>query len=109
MCVGLAWLYLHHHWLAMLVPHLPDVQELMGVPVVARPAVHKHPGAAAATVHHQAVIQRGVAGVCRLHVCDASQVSSEDKNKQSVTCFVKQDVERLPSSTKRTCGSGFPL
>lgn len=24
-CVGLAWLYLHHHWLAVLIPHLPDV------------------------------------------------------------------------------------
>ena len=61
-------LYLHDHGLPVLVPHLPDVQQVVGVAVVPRPAVHKDSGATAAAVHHQAVVQRGVAGVGGVYV-----------------------------------------
>lgn len=47
---------LHDHWLTMLIPHLPDVQQFVRVAVVPRPAVHEYPGAAAAAVHHQTVV-----------------------------------------------------
>lgn len=61
----------------MLISHLPNVQELVGVPVVPRPAVHKHSGAAAATIHHQTVVEVGVACVSRIHVGHPRQVPVE--------------------------------
>jgi len=52
---------------AVAVPHLPDVQQRVGVPVVGGPVVHEDPGAAAAAVHHDAVVQGRVRHVRHLH------------------------------------------
>lgn len=62
----------------MLVSHLFDVEEFMQVAVVPRPGVHEHTGAAAATVHHQPVIQVGVIGVRSLHIWHPTQTSRGD-------------------------------
>lgn len=50
-----------------MVPHLPDVQQSVGVPIVGGPVVHKDPGAAATTVHHDPVIQSRIEDVSGLH------------------------------------------
>jgi len=82
---------------------------------VAGPAVNKHPGATAPTVHHQAVVQVGVAGVRGLNVRGSRQVSSEDKTKtktQLVTGVASVKYTKMWSvsrSLKFTCGSDFPL
>lgn len=68
---------LHDHWLAVLISHLPNVQQFMGITIMLGPTVHEYPGATAATVHHQAVVQVGVACICRIHICHPRQVPVE--------------------------------
>lgn len=68
---------LHDYWLAVLISHLPYVQQFTGITVVPGPAVHKHPGATAATVHHQAVVQVGIACIRRIQVSNSRQVPYE--------------------------------
>lgn len=46
----------------------------MGITIMPGPAVHKDPGATAATVHHQAIVQVGVARICRIHIRHPCQV-----------------------------------
>lgn len=65
---------LHHHWLAVLISHLLNIQQLMGITIVPGPAVHKHPGATAAAVHHQTIVQVGVARICCIHISHPCQV-----------------------------------
>lgn len=67
-------LNLHHHWLPVFVPHLSDVQQIVRVAIVPRPAVDKYPRPTAAAVHHDAIVHAGVVGVCGLNVCDSGQV-----------------------------------
>ena len=62
------------HRLPLTVLHLPDVQQGVGVPIVGGPVVHKDPGAAAATVHHNPIIQRWVLQVCGLHGLSQGEV-----------------------------------
>lgn len=66
----------HDHWLAMLISHLLNVQQFMRITIMPRPAVHKDPGAAAATVHHQAIVEVGVACIRCLHISHPCQVPS---------------------------------
>lgn len=70
----LTWFDLHDHWLAVLISHLLNVQQFMGITIMPGPAVHKDPGATAATVHHQAIVQVGVARICRVHIRHPCQV-----------------------------------
>lgn len=49
----------------------------MGITVVPGPAVHKYPGATAATVHNQAIVQVGVACICCFHTGHPCQVPVE--------------------------------
>lgn len=84
---------LHDHWLAVLISHLPDVQQFMGITIVSGPAVHKYPRATAATVHHQAIVQVGVACICCIHISHSSQVPFEPQR------FVNVDVT-LPAFIK---------
>ena len=56
-----------HHRFVVVVLHLSYVQQGVGVPVVGAPVVHKHPRAAAATVHYNPIVQRGVEDVSGLH------------------------------------------
>lgn len=44
------------HRVAVVVPHLPDVQQGVEVSMVGGPVVHIHPGAAAAAVHHDPIV-----------------------------------------------------
>lgn len=69
----------HDHWLAVLISHLPDVQEFMRITVVTGPAVDKYPGATAATVHHQTIVQVGVARIRHIHISDPRQVPFEEQ------------------------------
>lgn len=64
------------------VLHLPDVQQGVRVPVVGGPVVHEHPGAAAATVHHDPVIQSGVEDVGGLHGLGDGQVSVGEQTRE---------------------------
>lgn len=48
---------------AAAVPHLPDVQQVVGVPVVRGPEVDENAGPAAPAVHHHPVIKGRVLGV----------------------------------------------
>lgn len=68
------WLDLHHYGFPGAVPHLLDVQQVLGVSIVPGPAVHEHSGAAAATIHHDPVVQVWVLGVRGFRVCHSSQV-----------------------------------
>lgn len=68
------WFDLHDYWFAVLIPHLLNVQQLMGIAIMPGPAVHKHPGATAAAVHHQAIVQVGVACICCIHIRHPCQV-----------------------------------
>lgn len=54
--MALTWFDLHDHWFAVLISHLLNVQQFMGIAIMPGPTVHKNPGATAATVHHQAVV-----------------------------------------------------
>lgn len=64
----------HDHWLAMLISHLLNVQQFMRITIMPGPAVHKDPGAAAAAVHHQAIVEVGVACIRCLHISHSCQV-----------------------------------
>jgi len=75
----LTWFDLHDHRLAVLISHLPNVQQFTGITVMPGPAVHKYPGATAATVHHQAVVQVGVACICCIHIIHLCQVPFEQQ------------------------------
>lgn len=48
---------------AAAVPHLPDVQQVVGVPVVRGPEVDENAGPAAPAVHHYPIIKGRVLGV----------------------------------------------
>lgn len=62
---------LHDYWLAMLISHLLYIQQFAGITVVPGPAVHKHPGATAAAVHHQAIVQVGIARIRHIQVSNS--------------------------------------
>lgn len=65
----------------VVVLHLSDVQQGVGVPVVGGPVVHKDPRAAAATVHHDAIIQCRVEDISGLHgLCDGEVPGEENKH-----------------------------
>ena len=68
----------------MLISHLPDVQQLMRITIVPGPAVNKYPRAAAATVHHQAVVQVRVAGIRSIHISHPCQVPFGKQQKCSM-------------------------
>lgn len=55
------------HRSAVAVLHLSYVQQGVGVTVVGGPVVHEDPGAAAAAVHHNPIIQSRVQDICGLH------------------------------------------
>lgn len=98
----------HDHWFAILIPHLLDVQQFMGVTIVPRPAIHKDPGAATSAVHHQAIVQVGVACVCCLHVCHPCQVpSGQWKNVKITSASVPNTCNS--QHLEATYGSGFPF
>lgn len=71
----------HHHRLSVFVPHLSDVQQIMRIAVVPRPAINKYPRAATAAVHHNAIVHVGVIGVGSLNVCDSGQVPCSETHK----------------------------
>lgn len=90
----------HDHWFAILISHLLDVQQFMRVTIVPGPAVHKDPGATTTTVHHQAIVQVGVACVCCLHVSHPRQVPSGQERiiKTTVSKLLHAilNIRRLP-------------
>lgn len=69
-------------WFAVVVLHLSDVQQGVRVPVVRGPVVHKDPRATAATVHHDAIIQRGVEDVSGLHGLCHGQVPEREQTQR---------------------------
>lgn len=71
----------HHHRLSVFVPHLSDVQQIMRIAIVPRPAIDKYPRATAAAVHHNAIVHVGVVGVGSLNVCDSGQVPCSETHK----------------------------
>ena len=71
--------YFHHHRLAVFIPHLPDIQQIMRVAIVPWPAIDKYPRPAAAAVHHDTIVHIGVAGVCSFSVSNACQVPCLEK------------------------------
>lgn len=71
----------HHHRLSVFVPHLSDVQQIMRIAVVPRPAIDKYPRATAAAVHHNAIVHVGVVGVGSLNICDSGQVPCSETDK----------------------------
>lgn len=73
------WFDFHDHRFAVLVSHLPDVQQVVRISVVPRPSVHKYAWAAAPAVHHHAVVQIGVTRVGGLHVRHPWQTSGSDQ------------------------------
>lgn len=99
----------HDHWFAILISHLLDVQQLMGVTIVPGPAVHKDPGATTSAVHHQAIVQVGVACVCCLHVCHPCQVPSGQSKIVKITVPVCQINTCNSQHLDVTCGSDFPF
>lgn len=76
-----AWLDLHDHRLAIMIPHLPNVQELVGIAVVTGPAVHVDSGATAATIHYQPIVQVRIACICCVEVCHTSQVPMKSRGQ----------------------------
>lgn len=40
---NLTWFDFHDNWLAVLISHLTDVQQFMGITIVLGPAVYKYP------------------------------------------------------------------
>lgn len=71
----------HHHRLPVFVPHLSDVQQIMRIAVVPRPAIDKYPRATAAAVYHNAIVHVGVVGVGSLNICDSGQVPCSETHK----------------------------
>lgn len=63
------WFDLHDHWLAVLISHLLNVQQFVEITIMPWPAVYKHPGATAATIHHQAIVQVWVCCICCIQIC----------------------------------------
>ncbi len=77
-----------------MVPHLSDVQQSVRVPIVWGPVVHKDPRTAAATVHHNPIIQSRVEDVSGLHGLRDGEVPGgeqtqkrEMKNILLIHCF----------------------
>lgn len=62
-----------------MVSHLSDVQQGVGVSIVGGPVVHKDPGAAAATIHHNPIIQCRVEDVSSFHGLSKGEISEKDK------------------------------
>lgn len=52
------WLDFLDNGLAAPVSHLLDIQQVMRVPIVRWPEIHKDPGAAAPTINNNPVVQR---------------------------------------------------
>lgn len=66
--------YFHNHWLSVFIPHLADIQQIVRIAVMPRPAIDKYPRPTATTVHHDTVVHVGVIGVCGLNVSNSCQV-----------------------------------
>lgn len=72
--------YFHNHWLSVFIPHLSDVQQVVGIAVMPGPAVDKYPRPAATTVHHDTIVHIGVIGVCSFDVSNSCQVPCSEKH-----------------------------
>lgn len=70
------------HRSAVAVLHLSYVQQGVRVTVVGGPVVHEDPGAAAAAVHHDPIIQSRVQDICGLHGLCNGEVPGEEQNSE---------------------------
>lgn len=92
-----------NHRFVVVVLHLSDVQQGVGVPVVGGPVVHKDPRAAAATVHNNPIIQSGVEDISGLHGLGHREVSGRDgeKHRNQRFCAESDLVEYLKYVTSK--------
>lgn len=87
-------------WFAVTVPHLSDVQQGVRVPIVGWPVVHKDPGATAATVHHDPIIQSRVEDVSGLHgLCNGEVPGWENAETLWGTLYFKRSMRMNGSCT----------
>lgn len=92
----------------MLISHLPNVQKVMGITIMPRPAVYEYPRATAATVHHQAIIQVGVACICCIYISDPRQVPFEEQGTVKVKIILPL-LEFTITQTLRTTAKSSPV